>query len=472
MDSESPATRKKVIVVGAGPVGALAALYFSHAGWEVEVYELRGVIDLRLPENLSLNFSKSINLALSERGINGLKNLGDGGKLLEEVLSETIPMYGRMIHTGVPGEKGESQKYDVHGNFIRSADRARLNVQLLDALALKDVKLFFHHGLRGLNLDANTAEFEKKDGSGEKVTVHADLIVGADGAHSATRRLLQKSVRMYYEQIYIETLWQEYEIPPHKETGDFKIDANHLHIWPKKDFMFIAIPSIDKTFTCTLFMEQWRFDAIGESKEDLLAFFKENFEEVIDLVGEESLVEQYMNHQKLPLISIKCRPYHYKDRCVIIGDAAHAMVPFYGQGMNAGFEDVSVLFEHINENPGSMADALDSYSAYRVPDGHMINELAMQNHIEMRSAVTSKTYLLRKAVEEALYAHVPWLGVRTMYSMVSFSNIRYTEVVERARRQRMWLNVTGAGLLVMGSFWGIKNIVRMGIIWMVKAGVR
>ncbi|PUU74739.1 hypothetical protein B9Z19DRAFT_1132674 [Tuber borchii] len=457
---------KKVIVVGAGPVGALAALYFSHAGWEVEVYELRG--DLRLPENLSLNFSKSINLALSERGIDGLRNLGDGGKLLDEVLSETIPMYGRMIHTGVPGEKGESQKYDVHGRFIRSADRARLNVQLLDALVLKDVKLFFHHRLRGLNLDVNTAEFEKI-GTGERVTVQADLIIGADGAHSATRRFLQKSVRMYYEQTYIETLWQEYEIPPDEETGDFKIDANHLHIWPKKDFMFIAIPSVDKTFTCTLFMEQWRFDAIGDSRDNLLAFFRENFEEVIDLVGEDSLVEQYLNHQKLPLISIKCRPYHYKDRCVIIGDAAHAMVPFYGQGMNAGFEDVRVLFEHVRAHPDSMTDALASYSAYRVPDGHMINELAMQNHIEMRATVTSKAYLLRKVIEEALYAYVPWLGVRTVYSMVSFSNIRYTEVVGRTRQQRRWLNAATTALLaggVMGSLWGVNRLGLRRMDWL------
>jgi kynurenine 3-monooxygenase len=148
---------------------------------------------------------------------------------------------------------------------------------------------------------------------------------------------------------------------------------------------------------------------------------------------------------------------------VIIGDAAHAMVPFYGQGMNAGFEDVSVLFEHIRRHPDSMADALASYSAYRMPDGHMINELAMQNHIEMRAAVTSKGYLFRKAIEEALYAYVPWLGVRTMYSMISFSNIRYTEVVNRTRRQRVWLNAVATALLVGGVMSGLWGANRLGL---------
>ena len=152
------------------------------------------------------------------------------------------------------------------------------------------------------------------------------------------------------------------------------------------------------------------------------------------------------------------------------------MVPFYGQGMNAGLEDVSVLFEHVNAHLDSMTDALASYSSYRVPDGHTINELAMQNHIEMRAAVTSKAYILRKATEEALYAYVPWLGIRTMYSMVSFSNIRYTEVVSRARRQRTWLNAAATALLaggVMGGLWGVNRLgLRMGWLGMVKGWLK
>lgn len=227
-------------------------------------------------------------------------------------------------------------------------------------------------------------------------------------------------------------------------------------------------------------MEQQRFDQIGNSKDNLLKFFRENFEDVIDLVGEERLIEQYFNGQKLPLISIKvltpvkfltfirangsqCHPYHYRDRCVIIGDAAHAMVPFYGQGMNAGFEDVRVLFDHLAAHPNSLSDALAAYSANRMPDGHIINELAMQNHIEMRASVISNAYLVRKAVEEALYAYVPWLGVRTMYSMISFSNIRYSEVVAKVKRQRRWLNAAAGALVAGGLAGGLWGVNRLGL---------
>ncbi|KAH0610252.1 uncharacterized protein H6S33_011779 [Morchella sextelata] len=463
---------KKVVVIGAGPVGSLAALYFSHANWEVELYELRG--DLRLPENLSLNFSKSINLALSDRGIDGLRNVGDNEVLLKKVLEETIPMHGRMIHSGKPSDKGMSQGYDVHGRFIRSADRWKLNVQILDALAERgNVKMFFNHGLRKMDLDAGEVEFENTK-TKESVTVHTDLVVGADGAHSATRRLLQKSVQMYYEQTYIDTLWQEYHIPPHPTTGDFQLSPNHLHIWPKQTYMFIAIPSADKTFTCTLFMSPSLFADLGESREKHLAFFKKNFEDVIPLVGEDALFDQFMRNPRLPLISVKCDPYHYKDRAIIIGDAAHAMVPFYGQGMNAGLEDVRVLFDHLALHPGDLAAALASYSKHRKPDSHCINDLAMRNYIEMRASVTSRAYLARKWVEEMLYAYVPWLGVRTMYSMVSFSSLRYSEVVARVRRQKLWMDTIAGGVVLAGvlgvGFVGLRG--KTGVLGTARAVLR
>lgn len=239
-------------------------------------------------------------------------------------------------------------------------------------------------------------------------------------------------------------------------------------------------------------MAESKFDAIGTSKEKLLEFFRANFEDVVGLIGEDKLIEQYLTNPRLPLISVKCDPYHYRDHCVIIGDAAHAvsppllppsclnrifnkptlqMVPFYGQGMNAGLEDVRVLFDHIREHPDSIADALTSYTAHRRPDGHCINDLAMRNYVEMRASVTSRVYLLRKFVEESLYAYVPWLGVRTMYSMVSFSNMRYSEVVKKARRQKLWLDAI-AGVMVFGGIvglgaWGLGR--RAGGVGTVKA---
>ncbi|KAF8472754.1 hypothetical protein BDZ91DRAFT_834349 [Kalaharituber pfeilii] len=452
----TPRSQKKAVVIGGGPVGALAAMYFSKMNWDVEIYELRP--DPRSLAGRAVQ-SKSINLAISERGLNSLKVVDP--LLLEEVLKETVPMIGRCIHPGKGNFKGkgggESQKYDIHGRFIQSADRARLNIILLDWVAKEpNVKIFFEHALRKLDLDKKYAEFEQRS-TKETVTVNGDFFVGSDGAHSTTRRFLQRYILMDYEQVYIDTMWKELEILPEERTGGFRIDGNHLHIWPRKDFMFIAIPSPDYTFTCTLFMPQKYFDEIGDTREGLLKFFNKHFPDVITLIGEEKLVEDYFRTSKLPLISIKCSPYHYSDRCVIVGDAAHAMVPFYGQGMNSGFEDVRVLFDHIKAHPHDLALALRNYSAERKLDAHTINDLAMRNYIEMSADVTSRWYKFRKATEELLYAYLPWMGVRTMYSMVSFSNIRYSEVVARVRWQSGVLNRVSA---VLGM--GMIGVIAMG----------
>jgi len=239
---------------------------------------------------------------------------------------------------------------------------------------------------------------------------------------------------MYYEQTYISTMWCEFTIPPHTTTGDFQLSPNHLHIWPKQTQMFIAIPSIDKSFTSTLFMPEHLFDSI-RSRSDLIAFFREHYADVLEILGEDSLCDQYFANEHLPLVSIRTGPYHYSDRCVIIGDAAHAMVPFYGQGMNAGFESVNILFKHIRANPEDLKSALRAYTNERQPDAWAIVELAMRNYDEMRSGVTKRGYLLRKWVEEACAKWVPSLGVKTLYSMVSFGNDRYSEVLQQAEKQ-------------------------------------
>ncbi|TGZ80895.1 FAD/NAD(P)-binding domain-containing protein [Ascodesmis nigricans] len=436
--SSTPATgapAKKVLVVGAGPVGALVGLYFSYDGWDVEIYERRG--DLRDAAERAAGIGKSINLALSERGITGLRNIGDGGALLDKVLEQTIPMPARMIHSGKVGEEGDAQPYDgVFGRYIRSADRAELSCQMLDALDEREnVKLCFGERLVRMKLDTEDgpeAIFIKK-GSGEEHKVKADLIVGADGAFSTVRYQMQRYVKQYYEQTYIPTLWCEFTIPP-TASGDFAIPPNYLHIWPKQTYMFIAIPSMDKSFTCTLFMPELMFATLT-TPSDVITFFRENFADVVELLGEESLVEQYFMNQHLPLVSIRTTPYHYKDRCVIVGDSAHAMVPFYGQGMNAGFESVRILHEHLAANPGDIRAALQQYSEFRVRDAWAIVELAMQNYDEMRSGVTKRGYRLRKWVQESLMRWAPWLGVETLYSMVSFGNGRYSEVLRKAKMQ-------------------------------------
>ncbi|KAL9098566.1 MAG: hypothetical protein Q9163_005800 [Psora crenata] len=470
-------TKQRVVVCGAGPVGALAALYAGKRGADVHVYELRD--DLRLPSTTPLNFTKSINLALSERGINAMRYVGLHN-LLDNVLRNTIPMHARMIHgikqTGELFE--ESQKYDARGRFIRAVDRAGLNEGLLDALDdLPNVTLHFNHKLTGANFDEKRAWFEQYDhpaktdqaqnptqsqssGKGQngarEITVDFDLFIGADGAHSATRFHMMKYARINYQQEYIDTLWCEFLIKATKDN-DFAIDPHHLHIWPAGSFMFIAIPSLDGSFTCTLFAPASHFASVSEDVEsNLPIFFNRYFPGVSPtLIPEADLLDQFRNNPHLPLISIKCSPYHYKSGVVILGDAAHAMVPFYGQGMNAGLEDVRVLFSVLDSHgvfhssssffPGSpetakvhnqdLALALAAYTDQRAPDAHTINDLALLNYHEMSSNVRSPLYKVRKWMEETVSVWMPWTGWRTQYTRVSFENQPYSEVERDVKRQ-------------------------------------
>jgi kynurenine 3-monooxygenase len=462
-------TRQKTIVVGAGPVGSLAALYAAQRGDDVELYELRG--DLRDPKTVPLNFTKSINLALSERGINSIKHANCPG-LLESVLAETIPMHGRMIHGERNGKIFEaSQAYDIHGRFIRACDRAGLNKQLLDELEqMPNVKLFFNHKLVGADFKRNLAWFETRDSpntapnvtsnGGKKATIEVevpfDFMIGADGAHSSVRYHLMKYARMDYQQEYIDTLWCEFHMTSDSSSGEpkFKISPHHLHIWPCGSFMFIAIPSADKSFTCTLFMSASKFEQLDTHPEDLIPFFKKNFPGVAgELIPGEEIQREYKENKHLPLISIKCLPYHYDSSIVILGDAAHAMVPFYGQGMNAGLEDVRVLYAILDKYSGDRSKALSEYTSQRHPDAVSISSLALRNYQEMSHDVTSPIYLLRKYIEERLSAYLPSLGWATQYSRISFGNERYSEVEKAAKRQSLMLLRTIGLFAGVGGTW-------------------
>ncbi|KLO86199.1 BNA4-kynurenine 3-mono oxygenase [Fusarium fujikuroi] len=482
---------QKIVVVGAGPVGSLAALYAAQRGHEVEVYELRP--DLRDPSTIPLNFTKSINLAISERGINAMRHAGQPG-LLDHVMSTTIPMRGRMIHgrgpTGALFE--QSQDYDVKGRAIHAIDRAGLNKRLLDILDnMPNVKLFFNHKLTGADYRECKAWFEVADAKSsqesrpKEIGISFDLMIGADGAHSAVRYHLMKFTRMNYQQEYIDTLWCEFQLKPVKidETADpiakFRISPNHLHIWPGKDFMFIAIPSDDGSFTCTLFMPSKDFSDLENNPASVPAFFDSHFPGVTDLIPGDELIESFNTNPHLPLISLKCKPYHFGSSCVIVGDAAHAMVPFYGQGMNAGMEDVRILFSILDKHaqidesndPASESSksepafqrslALAEYSAVRPADAHAINELALQNYVEMRSSVLSKRYRLRKYLEEMMSVYFPRLGWQTKYSRVSFSNEGYLDVINKSDAQgrilvRSFLALVASPFLVSAAVFAYK----------------
>ncbi|RDA89613.1 hypothetical protein CP533_1479 [Ophiocordyceps camponoti-saundersi (nom. inval.)] len=421
---------------------------------------------------IPLNFTKSINLAVSERGINAMRLAGHP-TLLETVMDGTIPMRGRMIHGKSPlGETYEhSQDYDVKGRVIYAIDRSGLNSRLLDVLdSLPNVRLFFNHKLTGADFGTCRAWIEARDegdssnGRPREIEVSFDLMIGADGAHSAVRYHLMKFSRMDYRQEYIDTLWCEFRIEPKTSDQDdpntsFQISPNHLHIWPGKQFMFIAIPSKDGSFTCTLFLSSKQFADLEADPSTLPAFFDAQFPGVTSLIPRESLETSFRDNPHLPLISLKCRPYHHASSGVFIGDAAHAMVPFYGQGMNAGMEDVHILFstfdkytEYREGHPLAMSahqrsQALAEYSAKREPDAHAINDLSLQNYIEMRSSVLSKRYRIRKFLEEFVSDNFPSIGWHTRYSRVSFSNEPYSEIVRQSEHQ---------GNLLMRSFVGFS----------------
>ncbi|KAI8645472.1 hypothetical protein BD408DRAFT_338535 [Parasitella parasitica] len=358
-------------------------------------------------------------------------------------------MRARMVHTGKNGTQ-MSQAYDVNGQHINAVDRARLNELLLDeAESLANVTVHFEHRLVTADFDNNTVNFMTSDG--EK-TYKNDLVIGADGAYSKTRAQMMRHMRMDYNQEYIDTGYCELSMPPAKGADGkptFALDPNHLHIWPRHTFMLIALPNPDFSFTCTLFMPFQMFEDI-KTEEQLMAFFSENFNDSIPLIGEADLKSDFFANPRGSLVTVKASPHNYKDKSIIIGDAAHAMVPFYGQGMNCGFQDVEVLHQILDQHqvkPQSNKDgvivglekALNDYSKIRVKDAHAICDLAMYNYYEMRHAVTSYKFLARKKLEGAIHSVFPRLII-PLYTMVSFSTLPYSKAIDRWHRQTHWLN--------------------------------
>ena len=384
-------------------------------------------------------------------------------------------MHGRMVHSKSPKGKptASPQPYDAHGRSIRAVDRGLLNKRLLDELQkLANVTFHFHHKLTGADFKRNLAWFE--DLSAEpilanhrhpEIEISFDLLLGADGAHSMTRHNLMKHTQVNFSQEYIDTLWCEFHVPPTAgPSPTYRLPPNYLHIWPGGTFMFIALPNPDKSFTCTLFAPTHVFDHLSASpKSNLPRFFTMHFPGVTpELLSSSDLASQFIANPHLPLLNLKASPQHVGSSGVIIGDAANAIVPFYGQGMNAGLESVRILFSFLDSKgvyaasdstaqTNSREAALSAYSAQRVPDTYAIADLALENYHEMRAGVTSRAYKLRKSVEEGLDRWVPALGWTTQYSRVSFGNERYSLVKERARRQGLvlaWIaRVSGVGVL-------------------------
>lgn len=441
-----PTADEPLVIVGAGLSGSLLALYLAQRGFHVDVYEYRQ--DWR---EEGFTGGRSINLALSTRGLNAL----DGVGLTDKIKETCIPMHGRMMHD-TDGEL-TFQPYGKEGQYINSVSRQLLNEVVMEAAdAHPHVNFHFQKRCVELDLDQGSPTFEDLD-SGKHQKVSTRYLFGADGAFSSVRQRLQKTDRFDYQQHFLPHGYKELSIPA-AEDGGFRIEKNALHIWPRKDFMMIALPNLDGTFTCTLFMgfedAENSFAAL-ETDDDVMAFFEREFADALPHMP--TLLEDWNANPTSSLVTVRCAPYHHSDQVMILGDAAHAIVPFYGQGMNAAFEDCFLIDQLVEKHAPDWGQIGREFSRTRKDDADAIADLALYNFVEMRDKVASPTFLWRKKLEKVLHALAPswWIP---LYTMVTFSNMPYAQAKSRAARQDRYLSI-GLILLAIAASIALATIL-------------
>lgn len=404
---------KNVTIIGAGLVGSLWAVYLSRAGYKVSIYERRS--DIRKAE---ISAGKSINLALSVRGWKALDAVGVGHAVREIA----IPMSGRVMHD----KSGQLtyQPYGKEGEAIYSVSRGKINATMMD-IAEKHGNATIHYKHECQRVDfENSIAFIRNTDTGEELKVKSDLIFAADGAFSAIRyNSMQKLPRFNYSQHFIEDGYREILLPAN-EDGSYKMDKNALHIWPRGRFMLIALANEDGSFTCTLFMphenHKYAFDKLN-SRDDVDQFFREVFPDFYEMMP--SVGDAWHDHPLSSLAIIRCYPWTH-GKVALMGDSAHATVPFYGQGMNSGFEDCTVLNDLMNKHNEDWEAVFKEYNETRKKDGDALQDLSLDNYYEMRDHVADERFLLRKKIEAKYTKLYPnkWLP---LYSQVTFSNIPY-----------------------------------------------
>jgi kynurenine 3-monooxygenase len=423
-----------VAVVGAGLAGCLLACYLARRGMRVRLYERRPDPRRHPPER-----GRSINLAISERGLSALSGVG----LAERVLAEAIPMRGRMIHP-VDGPL-DFQPYSADGTrAINSIGRAALNNVLLAAAVDAGVEVHFDHRL--VELDPATGQMRFATPDGER-KASADVVLGADGAGSAVRGQLLAHDLLAERLEFLDYGYKELTIPPRR--GDFALDPHALHIWPRGTSMIIALPNPDRSFTCTLFWPTGGAECFAalSSPAAIERYFATHYPDLPPLVP--NLVEEYQRNPVGLLGTVRCAPWQAYGRVALVGDAAHAIVPFYGQGANCAFEDVVELDRCLDE-VGDWARVLPEYERRRRENTEAIAQMALDNFVEMRDKVASPVYQVRKKLEHALERALPGRYV-TRYELVSFTTVPYAEVKRRVRRQNLALAGVAAGAVLAGA---------------------
>jgi len=440
--------KKDITIIGAGLVGSLLSIYLAKRGYQVKVFERRS--DMRKEK---MSAGRSINLALSDRGIRALEEVG----IMDEIRQIAIPMHGRYLHHA--DGSTAFQPYGKEGQFINSVSRGVLNAKLMDLAEEHGVSIFFNERCSQINWTNNNVEFEKGD-SPQVQQVRSDLIFGSDGAFSAARLAYQLNHdRFQYQQYYIDFGYKELTIPP-GPNGEFCMEKNALHIWPRGNYMLIALPNMDGSFTCTLFFpfEGDPSFASLDTKEKVLAFFTTTFADAVPLMP--ALTEDFFTNPTSSQVTVKCWPWVKEDRFALIGDAAHAIVPFFGQGMNCGFEDCAVLNGLIDKHNENWKVILAEYQQLRKPDGDAIADLALNNFVEMRDKVADPKFLLQKKIEAAFSKKYPdkWIPA---YSQVTFSpQIRYSEALKNSIRQEAIMQEI-MSLPAIGEMWESEEVEKL-----------
>ncbi len=413
--------KKNIAITGAGLVGSLLSIYLAKRGYQVTVIERRP--DMRKSKGYE---GRSINLALSNRGIRALEEVG----LAEELKKEAIPMHGRMIHD-LQGNL-QFQPYGKEGQYINSISRSGLNKVLMTAAENAGVTFQFEQRITNVNFATTELSIQSADQKIQQTSF--DQVIGADGAFSAVRLALQMTDRFDYSQEYIHHGYKELHIPA-SATGGFRMEKNALHIWPRESFMLIALPNPDGSFTLTLFFPfsgPQSFEKLSTA-EEVQVFFNATFPDAVQLMPE--YVTEFFQNPTSSLVTVKCFPW-VKNNVLLIGDAVHAVVPFYGQGMNAGFEDCRVLNQLLDVYHDNWEQVAPLFQQQRKPNADAIAQLALDNFIEMRDLVNDVDFILRKKIEAKLHELYPteWIP---LYSMVTFyEEIPYAVAYETGQKQK------------------------------------
>ena len=413
--------RKEVTIVGAGLVGSLCSLYMSKRGYRVSVFERRK--DLR---SEIITAGKSINLALSKRGWTSLEQAG----IDDQVKKIAIPVYKRVMHD----KKGRltDQPYGNAGQAIYSVSRAQMNVLMMDLAEKRGARLYFNEKCIDVDFEKSIVAFENSI-TKEHQHVKSDFILGADGAFSQVRKQM---VDKHHHEYYFNEINHDYKelLIPAGDNNKYLLEKNALHIWPRGNFMLMALANLDGSFTCTLFAPKKGENSFEElnTKAEVENYFSATFPDFIELVPD--LYEQWKSNPTSNLGIVRTYPWHIGDKSLIIGDAAHATVPFYGQGMNAGFEDCRVLDNLLDAHKDDFGSSFNEYSIVRKPNGDGVQDLSMHNFVVMRDKTADPKFLLQKRIEKKFANLYPdkWTP---LYSMVSFSNIAYSEAWQIGMKQ-------------------------------------